>query len=387
MPWLSCHCFAVHIYQHDCENELEALTKDLANCKLQMEAKHAAYIQALRKVEYYQRLTSELSTLLKKSDTERNKHVNKCRDGRASMDELESMMKEMGDQHLGNAKFHEHFSRLLGELKVTQRQLLSKETELIVARDSELKALTKAEEMEIAFNIEKEKKEQLLLQVEELKRKKQTENQPMEAHNSSEKSAFNAINNWNQLHTDMGLKERKSMDPSVYIEALEMELNRLKQELVNAKKEVYGEGRSKFADVEAAEENNENSNNHITLPVKEYESLIRKVEKANEAQASTVEVGSQSEAALLKMELEAAKVKIEELRARAEQALRRAELAEKAKANLEEKIKRHKEKKQRRRTAMAALKEESTPNQFAASSSEATPKTYETLSKVLNLKF
>ncbi|KAF7838502.1 putative leucine-rich repeat-containing protein [Senna tora] len=344
----------------DREKQLEALTKELATCKSQSQAKHAAYMQVLRRVEQYQKLTSELSTLLKKSDTERNKHTNECK-GRVHNNELESMMKEVEDQNFGNAKFREKILPLFSELKATQRQLFNKETELLVARDSELKALTKADELEIAFNLEKEKKEQLLQQVEDLMVKTQIGNQAKETHKSSEKSA------------------RKSMDQSVYIEALEMELNQLKQQLVNAKKEANG--------LNSYIEDSHN-NNLITIPLSEYESLISKVEKTNEAQASSmVEVGSQSEIVLLKTELKAARAKIGELRACTEQSLSRAESAEKIKADLEEKLKRHREKRQRRRAAMAALREESTPQHLFPSPSEITPITYEPLSKVLNIKF
>lgn len=373
MSWL-------HVNQRDCEKQLEALSKDVATCKWQMEAKHAAYLQALRKVEHYQKLTCELSTLLKMSDLERNKHANECREGRININELESMMKEMEDQNLGNVKFQEMLSQLSSELKATQKLLLKKETELVLARGSELRTLTKAEELEIALKFEKEKKEQLLQQVEELKLKKQTENQAKEPHNSSEKYDSNSINNSNQIHNDMELKERNSTDQSVYIEALEMELNQLKQELVKARKGVNGTN----GNIE--ESNNEKSNNHITISLREYESLTRKAEKANDAHSSVVEVGSPSKQALLKMELEAATAKIGELRARNEQALCRVELAEKAKANLEDKLKRYKEKSQRRRAAMVAL-EESTPKQLTNSSEEITPHTYEPLSKMLNMKF
>ncbi|XP_054807124.1 uncharacterized protein LOC129309540 isoform X2 [Prosopis cineraria] len=359
--------------KRDYEKEVEDLKKDFANCKLQLEAKHAAYVQALRKVEHYQRLNSDLFILLKKSDSQRKKHMNEGNDRRAGIDELESMMKEMDDQS-ANPKFREQISQLLSELKAREGMLLKKEGELLAAKDSELKAQTKIEEMETAFNIEKEEKRQILQKLEELKVEiKQREDR-----------------------NDMGQKERKSMDQTVYIEALETGLNQLKQEVVNAKKEANGlnsttesligeMNKIKEKDIEAAGESNTESNNdHITIPLKEYESLTRKVEQANEAKAAMKKSGSQSETAMLKMELEAATAKIGELRARADQALSRAELAEKAKADLEDKLKRHREKKQRRKAAMAALEEESTPAQFTPPG--ATPQVYEPLSEILNLK-
>ncbi|KAK4252489.1 hypothetical protein QN277_014482 [Acacia crassicarpa] len=301
------------------EKDVEDLKKELANCKLQLEAKHAAYMQSLRKVEHYQRLNSELLNLLKKSDSQRKKHMNEGNDKGSGIGELESMMKG-GDDQLRNPKFKEQISQFLSELKTKERMLLNKEVELLAAKDSELKAQTKIDEIETAFNIEKEEKKQILQQLEELVAEKQREN-----------------------HNDKGRKEKQG---------------------------------------EAPEESNSGK---ITIPLEEYESLMRKVEQANEAKASMTESGSMSET-MLKMELEAAKAKIGELRARAEQAHSRAELAEKANADIEHKLKRHREKKQRRKAAMVALEEESTPSQFTPSSSGATPQVYETLSKILNLR-
>ena len=51
------------------------------------------------------------------------------------------------------AKIREQLSHVLSELKATQSELLSMETELAVARDSNLKAMTRAELMETASNM------------------------------------------------------------------------------------------------------------------------------------------------------------------------------------------------------------------------------------------
>ncbi|KAK7292187.1 hypothetical protein RIF29_07951 [Crotalaria pallida] len=488
--------------KRDCEKELADLTKELANCKVQLEAKHGAHMQALLKLENNQKMTHELSTLLRKSDIERNKYMNEYAEGKARIDELES---KMAEQNLETAKVRDQLSHVLSELKATQRELLSKETELVAARDSELNALTNAEKLENALKIEKEHKEELLQQLKELnhaihsskfaainaekemfamlsekdeeielaikataKAQKQLEdmrkqlemmqeleNQLMEKSTQvdslslelkklsdslilPDNFASSAINNSNQFHIDMEQKERKIMDKSVYIEALETELNLLKQELTSAKEEINGlnttiesltsELKKAKAEVnmkkerdieaqveiallksrlqehrllayndgyvteiqpqnpseeieEAKEKNNENNNNdHITISLEDYNYLVREAEKANE-------IGSKSELALMKKELENASAKIAELRARAEQALSRAELAENAKAALEDKIRRHREQRQKRRAAITALKEESTPKPFSPSTSYGTtPKTYQPLGKVLNMK-
>ena len=71
-----------HSLQKECENEkeLEGLSKDLANYKVQLDAKDAAYEQALLKLDYYQKTADELSNLLKISETERELCTDKCRE-------------------------------------------------------------------------------------------------------------------------------------------------------------------------------------------------------------------------------------------------------------------------------------------------------------------
>lgn len=479
------------------------MTKELANCKVQLEAKQAAHMQALLKLEHNQKKAHELSTLLKNSDIERNKYMNECAEGRARIDELESKMKEMADQNLEISKVRDQLSHVLSELKATQRELLNKEKELVAARDSELNALTNAEDLENALKIEKEQKQELLRQVKELndvihksklaainaekddkirlatkatdQAQKQLEDmrkqiemlqglqnqlmnkstrfdslsleftQSNEALVLPDDSASHAINKSNQFHIDMELKERKIMDQSVYIVALEMELNQLKLEVTSAKEEINGlnitiesltgelqkakvelnmnkerdiEAQVEIAllksqlqehrlayenggyvtdihaenpskEIEAKESNNENNNGSITISLEEYKYLVREAQKSNKVHGSVAEVGSHSELALMNKELENALVKIVELRARAEQALSRAELAENAKAALEDKIRRHREHRQKRKAAMTALREVSTPVPFSPSTSHGsgrTPKTYQPLGKVLNMK-
>lgn len=466
-----------------CEKELEKLAKELANCKVQLEAKHSAQMQALLKLEHNQKMIHELSTLLKKSDIERNKTVNECSECRACKDELESKVKEIDDQIMETAKVRDQLSHVLSELKATQRELLNKETELVAARDSELNALTNARQLESALEDEIEQKEELLQQVKELhevihnskladvkaekeklailSEKEETielatkataqvqqqledmkkhvemiqglQNQVMDKSTMqanetiilSEDSAPKAINDSNQSNIDMELKERKIMDQSVYLETLEMELSQLKQELTATKREINSLNitnesltselqkanaelnTNKGTDIEtqveiallksqlqehmlayknehvtqvsktdhskakSEERNSENNNDHVTCKCL--------VEKTNGVQELP-------ELSLMKKDLENASVKIAELRARAEQALSRAEFAENAKAMLEDKIRRHREHRQKRKLALAALREESTPKPFSPSSSYGTPGTYQPLGKVLNMK-
>ena len=224
-------------------------------------------MQALLKLEHNQKMTYELSTLMKKCDTERNKYMNECMEGRARIHELESKIKEMTNQHPETAKIPDQLSDVSSELKATQKS-----------------------------------------------------------------------------------------------------------------------SQSNHSEAETEDRNVENNDEHITISLKEYKSLVREAKKANEVQASALEVGSQSELALLKRELEAASLKIMELRAQAEESLSRAELAEKGKAALEDKFKRQREHRLRKRAALAALQEVSTPEHFSPSTSYGTPKVYQPLGKVLNMK-
>jgi hypothetical protein len=65
----------------------------------------------------------------------------------------------------------------------------------------------------------------------------------------------------------------------------------------------------------------------------------------------------------------------------------RAELAEKAKAGVEDHLRRSRQKQQRRKAAIAALREESAPREFNSPRFDKQPTIYQPLGKVLNMKF
>ncbi|XVF11863.1 hypothetical protein REPUB_Repub08aG0063900 [Reevesia pubescens] len=133
---------------------------------------------------------------------------------------------------------------------------------------------------------------------------------------------------------------------------------------------------------------------HIKISIEEYNSLILKAEKADQVSNSVAEDSKQlasesenkNEVELLKKELEVAMVKIGLFRNRAEQAATRAEAAEKAKATLEDQLRKWQEQKQRRKAALAALREESAPKQFSPPTIQKLPTKYRSLGKVLNMK-
>ncbi|KAG6635516.1 hypothetical protein CIPAW_11G048500 [Carya illinoinensis] len=528
----------------ECENkkEPEDLLKDLTNYKVQLEAKDTAYKQALLKLEQHQKSADELSIMLKNTEIERDSLIHECGEARTRAGELDSKIKEKDDQLLETRKTREQLTHALSELKTTQEELLSMETELALARDSNREAMTQAELMETAANMEKDKTQELLSRVSELteaiamsrlaavkaekeklsllsekdaeielataaavqaevtledmikhvKMMEELENQLMT------KSVFIdmlqlQLNQANEL-LNLEVKERKSLDQSAYIVALEMELNQLKLELDNSKEEAcrlncvaetrthellevktnrdeiraretkaeievallkaeLHKGKSKIAAAEAAEaraesvkswlylavqhlaveaqeakkenqgdnlaEEAENSvlvnfqserafqdveplqidelkteeerkrdedDSHITISLKEYESLITKAEKANYMHVVVGENADQLnlhenkyELENLKKELEVAMVKVGEFRTRAEQTVSRAELAEKAKVAIEDQLWRWQERKQRRKAALAALREESAPKEFYPPQYDRPPTTYQPL--------
>lgn len=549
----------------------------MANYKVQLEAKDAAYKQALLKLQHHQDTADELSTLLQNIEIERDEYIRECKEARTSVDELESKVKEMDDQLSVTAKLREQLMHVFSELKATQAELFILETDLARARDSELKALTQAELMETAFTMEQERTEELVRHVADLNEaifmskdaameaeneklamlsekdaeielatqaalkaqeqledmRKQTEtiheleNQLLakseyiemlqleikevsEQLSLSEKAASDAIDNLKLVQEELDVKERKNLDQEGLIESLEMELNRLKLELINANEvkvdveiltgqlqeaktkideikeresnalveiallesEIH-RGRSKIAAAEAAEARTENmksgmylaiqqlaieaenakkdnrmlkqggdgvdeetdieqfqdaeateieelkaGEDHerrkeedgdqvITISLKEYEYLIEKSEKADQVplsleegfgfsrQSSLSATEDKSELERLKKELEAATEKVAQFRNRAEQAVTRADLAEIAKAGLEDQIRRWREHREKRKAALAALREVAAPKEygyhapqeFSLPAYDEIEKENPPLGEVLNLKF
>ncbi|KAI3412423.1 uncharacterized protein J3R85_017352 [Psidium guajava] len=136
------------------------------------------------------------------------------------------------------------------------------------------------------------------------------------------------------------------------------------------------------------------SSTNITISREEYESLLALAKKADEMHTLLVEDlnqytagGSKQEVEILKRELAVASARISEFRTRAEQAASRAEAAENAKAALEDQLRRWREKKQRRKAAVQALREESISREFNPPTFSSTPASHTPLFKILKMKF
>ncbi|XP_016505205.1 uncharacterized protein LOC107823128 [Nicotiana tabacum] len=518
--------FSSCINEMEKEKDIGSVLRDLANLKIQVEAKDSAHKQVLLKLDHHENTADEHCSLLMSSELEKEIYMIECRGLRIHVVELESRIQEMADQILEYVKTGEQLSHAISELKSKQGELLIAERELVAARDAKLEALTQVEVMESALSMEKLKTEELLrnvsklnesvsrlsmtateteenttllyergaeLELEAANAKEEVEflrnqleimqdlekelldksvlidsmkvqlQQVNELRASSEKVTSDVVCEVKKLKEDLELQERKNWDQSGYVSLLESELRQLKGELNKAneeatranadvetisleleqfKKEMVGtrekeseaqveiaflqselhKGRSKIAAAEVADsvakseksalhlalqqlaleaeeakkenkrlkEASEETQNeepeegkgetkaYITIPREEYEQLIKKKEPVYE---------EPNEMQVLKKELKTATVKINELRTRAEQAISRAEAAEKGKAGLEDQIKRWKEHKERKKAALAALREESISREITEYKADTTPKTLQPLGKVLRMKF
>ncbi|XP_050376807.1 protein WEAK CHLOROPLAST MOVEMENT UNDER BLUE LIGHT-like 3 [Argentina anserina] len=232
------------------EREIEGILKNLANYKVQLEAKDATYMQALLKLQHHQYTADELSTLLQSIQIERDEYLRECKEVSTHVDELESKVKEMADQLLETAKLREQLMHVSSELKATQAELFSVETDLARARDSELKALTQVKLMETSFNMEKERMEELVRHVAGLNDTIfMLKDTAIEAENEkwtmlSEKDAEIELARQADLKAQEHLDDARTQtlafqklenqlfSKSVYIEMLEYEINRVNEQLI-----------------------------------------------------------------------------------------------------------------------------------------------------------
>ncbi|KAL1814778.1 hypothetical protein ACET3Z_017352 [Daucus carota] len=122
----------------------------------------------------------------------------------------------------------------------------------------------------------------------------------------------------------------------------------------------------------------EQTNACISISAEDYKALLTKADEAEE---------TRNENDALKREMEMTAGKIGELRTRAEQAVWRAEVAEKAKALLEEERKKWRVKEEKRKVALEALRQESISLQKSFKKHPEPPKTYQPLGKILKMKF
>ncbi|CAI9767282.1 unnamed protein product [Fraxinus pennsylvanica] len=191
-----------------------------------------------------------------------------------------------------------------------------------------------------------------------------------EARAQSEKSAlYHAVQEL-ALEAEEAEKENRELK----------EIMKLANEHTKSMELVEGELKAKY------EETGGGMEVHVTISRKEYEVLIKKAQHVDQVVEPIH--SNEQELKTSKKELEAAILKIGELRARAEQAISRAEAAEKAKVELEEQKRRWKEHQERRKAALAELREESYSKDYITSyKHDNVIANYQPLGKVLNMKF
>ncbi|PWA80080.1 hypothetical protein CTI12_AA200170 [Artemisia annua] len=298
------------------EKGLEVVLQDLANCKVQLEAMDAAHKQSLLNQNHQERTLEELSTLLKTAEFEKDIYINVCKEEKIRVSELKSKIQEMG--------------HVLTELKSTEA-------------DAKLKAMKQVEEMETELTqlkLElKFKDESVLTQLDTMR------NELEEIHDKENEAQVEIALLKAELH--------KGRSKAAAAEAAELKAKGEKNAAYFALQQMA---------VETQELKNENQRlqserEDITITLHEYEILVKQaVEDKVETQTKLKDL---EEMKSLKKDLENAMARVSEFRTRAEQAVTRAEVAELAKADLEEQIKGWKEQKQRRRAAIAALRAES----------------------------
>ncbi|XAR65509.1 hypothetical protein NMG60_11009655 [Bertholletia excelsa] len=209
----------------------------------------------------------------------------------------------------------------------------------------------------------------------------------------SEKASSDAIMELNELKLKFEPLERENSDQSGYIEVLETEVKKLKLDLQNAKEglentpvvdiEFYDTPQDiQPMEISELEADGEENDSWVKISRKDYEDLVSKAEKAGERQKSHF-----MELENLKKALAMAMAKTGEFRRRAEQAISRAEVAEKAKAALENNLRQKKEQKARRIQGPIALQEASYHKESTSFRYDETPMITPTLGKVLNIDF
>ncbi|CAA2963265.1 sporulation-specific protein 15-like [Olea europaea var. sylvestris] len=321
----------------------EGIDKDIEIKVLlkQLDEKESSCKQAFLKVDHYQKISEELSTLLKNSDFKKEYYINECQEINIRVNELECKIKVMTNQLSEYEMTKKQLSDIAGELMSAQSQILSKEAEIAELKRSKVESTIQIEAMESVLSQEKLKMEEVLMHMSELnenimhlklkafrveKEKAETlsekeaeleieakkvaealkrleimhdlENQlreksafidslqlelkqANELHICSEKVASEATSQLAQLKADMELHWRKNLDHAACISLLETELEKLKMELRKSEEEVF----------------------HLNTNVENMKSEFRKI-RAEAVESQEKENEAQVEIALLKSELQ-----------------------------------------------------------------------------------
>ncbi|CAM8914363.1 unnamed protein product [Rhodiola kirilowii] len=442
----------------DSHKNMDELQKELANYKVQLEAKGSENLQALLNLQHYRTTVRELSAKLEECEAERDAYMDCLTKSKGQKQKLEIEINKMVCQLSEALKIKEQLSDVCVKLQAAQTELISMRHQTQTIQDLEHQLLSKS------------------LFIDSLQSEVQD---ARELSSFSEDAAAEALETTDLLRTKLEA-ERKNSKQLLYIESLDMELGLVRMELKNAKedsellnrqveklsdnvecakqelneinkgenelqieiavlKSDLHKARSETAAAAASEARGNNvrsglclavkqlaieaeeakrqtlklkqgdfcvtksspedenftfqsvggseSDNVVTISLEEYQSLLAKAEK----QSTILAIEVNNELEVLKKEHEAAVIKVNEFRTRAEQAVTRAESAERAKVAVKGQLRKWREQKQRRKAAKAALKEETLHSQSyhqAIYDDDDKPVgKYQPLGKVLNMKF
>ncbi|KAI3825634.1 hypothetical protein L1987_07153 [Smallanthus sonchifolius] len=302
----------------------------------------------------------ELTLLLKSSEFEKDMHINECEEAKIHVSELESKIREMTDE--------------LTKSKSTQSELLRVEKRLVEAMNGKVEAMEQMEVMETRVKDIKLLESELSRLMMELKLRDGSELTRLETMRSE---LVEIRDRENKAHVELELLKaelRKERSKTAAAEAAEVKGNNEKssayfalQQMAIKTQEVKEENKRLISNQEEIQFQDSKSDHVITISLEEYEILVKKSEEAK--------VDPEENENLTK-DIESAMMRVSEFRARAEHATTRAEMAEQAKAALEEQIKERKEQKQRRRAALAALHTASVSISSHSFEDDDNPKTY-----------
>uniref|UniRef100_A0A7N0UFH1 Uncharacterized protein n=1 Tax=Kalanchoe fedtschenkoi TaxID=63787 RepID=A0A7N0UFH1_KALFE len=152
----------------DSHKDLDELRKELANYKVQLEAKRSEHMQSQLNLEHYQETVRELSAKLDDCEAERDACMSRLTESGSLVEKLEIEMKQMADQLSEALRVKEQLSHVYSELKAAQTELISMAAEFASERESKVEALTRVKLMEGDALTEKERTRELLERVSEL---------------------------------------------------------------------------------------------------------------------------------------------------------------------------------------------------------------------------
>ncbi|ONK60070.1 uncharacterized protein A4U43_C08F13870 [Asparagus officinalis] len=418
------------------EKDVGLLMKNLGNCKVQLEIKESAYMQAVVKLDVYQRTLTELSSKFKLSEADRDRYMEELKKSQSFISMLESEYEVVVDQLVDSTDNFERLLQTIDELKHTKEELLRLKAELIAAKESKELAAK-------AVSVEKEKNKELLAQVSELNKAiLESELETIKAEKvritffeaveeelqATTKAVIQSHEQLVQMRMQLRIVEdlrNELLEKTILSDYYQLELIQTKEllttsmeteisesnerelalqiEIATLKSEIH-KNRSRIAAAEAAEARAMSSQIQlaleaeaakeeaetmklemcygITISIEEYETLIQKSKMADERSSK----------------LDAANSEIGDLKFALEEANRRAEMAEKAKLAVEGQLRRWRDQQKKRREGSEIVEEKSGRRSIGhekaaaykhrtVSLQEGKVFNYVPLGKVLNMKF